>query len=410
MSEHGDVPEDRIQFHLAGHADHITKMIAGPRAPPAFLIDGEQNSEKTTLMNMINGRLGSTAETITVNGWTFEKGTALASLLCLAREHIPAGVIRQYGMANPFSYAVLVGAANMEKADAVSRLKELSPGTVDMEAVLSGAAGKKLVIFIDDLDVYDTENTLGVLESAGLLLSTGNVIVVAAADMGAARSHWEAKYGKSDYSWPIRVGEMFHQVSIPPMSEEEMARYIISIYPVSDRRAAELARMLPRSPGKARAAVKLASHVIRALGISVSDPARREMIYATMAIFSVRAIGGCLERMTLYHRRDFVYAAWLCSSYGSHSEFKDALLKTRGWHLPVPGSGVPAVSMDLATASMLRMIRTCSADPRVFRILQQYGLRIRDCTGIGQDTCISALNWRLLEPVLEIFNEAARVA
>ena len=410
MSSHAGVQEDRIQFHFAEHADRITKMITGPRAPPAVLIEGEQDSGKTTLMKMIKRRLDGTAETILLDGTIFEKGNALASLLCLVRDHIPAGVIRQYSMANPFSYAVLIGAANMEKADAVSHLEELSPGTVDMGAVLSGAAGKKLVIFIDDLDVYDTENALGVLESAGLLLAARNVTVVAAADMGAARSHWEAKYGKSDYSWPIRVGGMFHQVSIPPWSEEEMARYIISIYPVSDRRAAELARMLPRSPGKARAAVKLVSHVIRTLGISVYDTACRDMIYATMAIFSARDIGRDLERMTLYHRRDFVYAAWLCSSYGSHGEFKDALLKTRGYHLPVPGSGVPAVSTDLATSPMLRMIRMCSADPRVFRILQQYGLRIRDCTGIGQDTCISALNWRLLEPVLAIFNEVARVA
>ena len=85
----------------------------------------------------------------------------------------------------------------MTKKEATAHFDRAISGTKEIEGILKETVGKKLVIFIDDLDRCSMENTLAMLESMKLFLMVDNVIAVVAVDMEKIESAWGVKYGRA---------------------------------------------------------------------------------------------------------------------------------------------------------------------------------------------------------------------
>ena len=228
------------------------------------------------------------------------------------------------------------------------------------------------------------DNMLSMLESIKLFFSVKNIIVVLAVDMEKIKSAWGARYEKDPWEGSGYVDKLFQmKLPIPNKSRLQMKGYIESLATSYKSRAKDLADLLPSNPRK----VKLALNFIHSTGLDMGNvdqgSERFRKIYAAIAWFSARDANGKLEVLVRRSPRDFVSLAWLCSSYQGHLAFKKYVetipRKT--------GSGSPSfmgedntlvVTAEFVTEPLLEMVSMCSADPELFRILQQYGLRIRN--------------------------------
>ena len=116
--------------------------------------------------------------------------------------------------------------------------------------------GKRLIIFIDDLDRCNASNILELLETIKNVLGIGNLIFCITVDMKQIERAWELRYssdmGKIESKEYIE--KLFPVVfSLPPKTDDDVGNYIDSLVPIDDKYAklrSHLIKSLTSNPRK----------------------------------------------------------------------------------------------------------------------------------------------------------------
>jgi KAP family P-loop domain len=221
-----DDPDDHPGLGFDGYADAITEIITHSRAEFAVGVFGRWGSGKTTLMRAIARRLAADKKIVPVwfAAWRYEKEPNLIlPLIDLLREALenedtnPASLPRKaatlVGQAGQAFLQGLQLSANLPGVSATftpgQMIEEIKAGR-NGPAALSlyhegfqmlseaieglSAGGKRVVIFIDDLDRCMPANALDVLESMKVFFDVEGCVFVVGLDQDIAEKAVAVKY------------------------------------------------------------------------------------------------------------------------------------------------------------------------------------------------------------------------
>ena len=237
MSLLSDEPaESHLFFDFKTHAKRVSDMLRSDRTPTPFAvaIHGEWGSGKTTLLNLIEKSVGNSMQVIRFNAWEHESSSIVASLLWRIREALHERNIDTRALhARILSLATDIALrkmANMTKHEAESHFKSEYEAPKSVKEVLEEVtAGRKIAIFIDDLDRCTADNVLSVLESVKTVFGASNVKIVMAIDMVKVERAWELRYNSSVGKMEGRehTEKMFSlKLALPPKSREQLAAFV----------------------------------------------------------------------------------------------------------------------------------------------------------------------------------------
>lgn len=211
-------------FEVKKYIDALSKFIEECDTPMTIAVQGDWGSGKTSIMNMVKNDLGDKVHPLWFNTWQFSKfnmdDKLSFSLLLTLADQLDQLASKSGGKKElktfmaTFVWKILsytadvVGASKMaedafkiaEKMatpeyetlfSAITSLKEYFQKTINQIA----KDGKKIVIFIDDLDRLEPLRALDVLEVLKLFLDCENCVYVLAIDYGVVSKGVNKKYG-----------------------------------------------------------------------------------------------------------------------------------------------------------------------------------------------------------------------
>lgn len=387
-----DTPEEgKIRFGFENQAEAVTDLLLDePPTPFAIVIDGEWGSGKTTLLRMIkrilNDRDGS-IKMIEFNAWQYERIDLFTSLLCLIRDQFPDNKRIAASIASLAADIILRKTVGMSKKEATAHFDRAVSGTKEIEGILKETVGEKLVIFIDDLDRCSMENTLAMLESMKLFLMVDNVIAVVAVDMEKIESAWGAKYGRAakDGTGAGYVEKLFQlKLAVPHKRRDDLVEYVRQMAPPVAGIAEYLVDILPSNPRKMKLALNFLCLARMSSWTDRGSRERLKWMHALMAWFAVQDGHRRLAGMVKDSPENFVYLSYHCSKCETHLDFRKSMenilkeRKTQTIADAIKRRGHMHIPSNLITEPLLDMADMCSEDHGIFRISQQFGLKIRE--------------------------------
>lgn len=213
-------------FEVKKYIGALSKFIEGCDTPMTIAVQGDWGSGKTSIMNMVKNDLADKVHPIWFNTWQFSKFNmddklSFSLLLTLAdqlEKLLPESDTESKknlkAFVSTFAWKILsysadaVGASRISEDASKMAEKMMTPeqdtpfsGITDLKEHfqktinLIAKDGKKIVIFIDDLDRLEPSRALDVLEVLKLFLDCEKCVYVLAIDYGVVTRGVKEKYG-----------------------------------------------------------------------------------------------------------------------------------------------------------------------------------------------------------------------
>lgn len=212
------------RFEVKNYIEALSNFIQECDTPMTIAVQGDWGSGKTSIMNMVKNHLKNQVIPIWFNTWQFSKFNmddklSFSLLLTLAAEldkRSPPSPHKKnlISIVSTFAWKILsysadaVGASKISEdasqmAEKFSAPEDTSPfvSIINLKNHFQESineitkTGKKIVIFIDDLDRLEPMRALDVLEVLKLFLDCQNCVYVLAIDYGVVTRGVKEKYG-----------------------------------------------------------------------------------------------------------------------------------------------------------------------------------------------------------------------
>lgn len=218
--------KDNDTFNVEQYIEALSKFVQECDTPMTIAVQGDWGSGKTSIMNMVKNDLGDKVHPIWFNTWQFSKFNmddklSFSLLLTLAdqlEKLLPESDTESKknlkAFVSTFAWKILsygadaVGASRISEDASKMAEKMMTPeydtpfsGIMDLKEHFQNTInliakdGKKIVIFIDDLDRLEPSRALDVLEVLKLFLDCENCVYVLAIDYGVVTRGVKEKYG-----------------------------------------------------------------------------------------------------------------------------------------------------------------------------------------------------------------------
>ena len=354
----GDNPElENLQFNFSTYGEQLARYITSKDLPTPLTIglNGEWGSGKTTLIKTIQQNIDKTRNSadcpdtiyLDFNAWAAEKTDVVVSLFqgiseFLCREQCTESQIKKFRESWIPLFADIAlrrWGGGMTYDDVKKHFKKPPPSVKDISDQISGMlGGKRLIIFIDDLDRCNASNILELLETIKNVLGIGNLIFCITVDMKQIERAWELRYssdmGKIESKEYIE--KLFPMVfSLPPKTGDDVGNYIDSLVPIDDKYAKlrlHLIKSLTSNPRKIKRMLNIIFFLIQNYDLdNCYDHPESSTITECQLHFSLiitwvsltinhRKISGILQT----EPSAFIPVVLLVAAYDSFTEFKDA--------------------------------------------------------------------------------------
>lgn len=259
-----DMPVESIQYDYFGLKKYVLGMSAFVRncdTPTTIAVQGDWGSGKTSMLNMVREELGDQVLSIWFNTWQFSKFSmddkltlSLLGNLNMALERAAPEHDRQENRVKDvlavlkkssiraISYAIdFAGAQNLatdiaehgeaksapepDAVEALSCLKEVFQSRIDR---IYEQTGKRIVVFIDDLDRLEPARAVELMEVLKLFLDCEHCVYVLAIDYGVVSRGICEKYGEE---FGLKQGKKFFDkiIQVPffiPVEKYNIDQYL----------------------------------------------------------------------------------------------------------------------------------------------------------------------------------------
>lgn len=259
-----DMPVESIQYDYFGLKKYVQGMAAFVKScdtPTTIAVQGDWGSGKTSMLNMVREELGDQVLSIWFNTWQFSKfnmddkltlsllGNLNMALEKVAPEHESQenkvkdvlAVLKKYSI-RAVSYAIdFMGLQNLA-TDIAARGEEISAQEQDVVEALSclkevfqskinriyERTGKRIVVFIDDLDRLEPARAVELMEVLKLFLDCEHCVYTLAIDYGVVSRGICEKYGEE---FGLKQGKKFFDkiIQVPffiPVEKYNIDRYL----------------------------------------------------------------------------------------------------------------------------------------------------------------------------------------
>ena len=276
------------QFNFSTHGKQLARYITSKDLPTPLTIglNGEWGSGKTTMIEIIQQNIAKISDDsdyedttcINFNAWAAEKTDILTSLFqkisgFLDTEQSSRSRIKKFD--NPWitlcaDIALRKLMVGMTYKDAKKHFKKPSPSVEDISKQIEDLlGGKRLVIFIDDLDRCNASNILELLETIKNVLGAKNLIFCITVDMKQIERAWELRY-KSDLV-KIESKEYIEKLfpiifSLPPKTYDDVGSYhdsLVTLNDEHDKLRTHLVESLTSNPRKIKRMLNIIFFIIQ---------------------------------------------------------------------------------------------------------------------------------------------------
>lgn len=385
-----DPEEENIQFNFEKQAENIVVFLTNPNVPWPFTIGihGEWGSGKTTLLKIIKKKLTdkkTNLKMIEFSAWEYEKIDIFASLLqCIEHEFNNRNKTLRDAILSFGADIFLRNMISMSKNEAIAHFKSLIEKRKTFRSKLNKLVDDKLVIFIDDLDRCEPENTLSMLENIKFFLTIKNIVIVIAVDMDKIERSWELKYGSIDAKTIGRdhAEKMFQlKISVPHKSEDDLNKYVQHMAAsIRGHHIEHFVKSMPSNPRKMKLALNLIYFVLNSSrNLQLDQKVNPDMYLHTLITWisimsNHRSIAEIAEKYPSY----LVYAAFICSRFKHLSKFKKVMISNAGNTNGLMAGQYAVIDNDFMNSSILRILEIATDDDQAaFRTLRSYGIQFR---------------------------------
>lgn len=242
-------------FDINKYIDGLTKFISVCNTPMTISIQGSWGTGKTSIMQIIRGKLSSKIQTVWFNTWQFSQFNMEDKLpLVMLSKLVSAVADSKSEQAKEMVKRVFEGISRIAVSYATggatsgAEIKELFSqdfiGQLDslkesFQSLVNQRAGKdgRVVIFVDDLDRLEPRKAVELLEVLKLFLDCENCVFVLAIDYDVVCRGVEAKYGKlsDEKTANENKGKSFFDkiIQVPfkmPVAEYNIQNYILKCF------------------------------------------------------------------------------------------------------------------------------------------------------------------------------------
>lgn len=387
-----DEPEkDNIQFDFSRHAKYIAESLTEEKMPTPFaiVIHGEWGSGKTTFLKHIMENLkikDESLKTIEFDAWKYERTDIFAALLRKINKEFGGKdwdvkkSIARFGLD-----ALLRRTINMTEKEVRSHFDNMMEEIDTVRDKVSKVVTEKLVIFIDDLDRCNVENTLSMLEDIKLFLTIDNIIVVVALDMDKVEKAWELQYDNSGAKMVGRdhTEKMFQlKIPVPPKSDFDIKHYIDGIVGKLDNKTMEFfANILPPNPRKIKLALNSLYLALKSeRGSSrVSKMTEKQYIRSIMIWIVIANNHREIAKIAKISSSYLVQAAFICYKFETMSKFQQSIQEyARAYdngearHLEYKRDTI--IAAKFMSFSLLKILKiVADGNQTLFQTLKHYG-------------------------------------
>ena len=253
------------QFNFSTYGKQLARYIASKDLPTPLTIglNGEWGSGKTTMIKIIQRNVANISgdsdyedtTCINFNAWAAEKTDIVTSLFQKISGFLDTKQFNRSWMRkikkpriekfnNPWmtlcaDIALRELMIGMTYENVKDHFKKPPPSIEDISKQIEDLlGGKRLVIFIDDLDRCNASNILELLETIKNVLGAKNLIFCITVDMKQIERAWELRY-KSDLV-KIESKEYIEKLfpiifSLPPKTDDDVGSYHDSLVALNDK-------------------------------------------------------------------------------------------------------------------------------------------------------------------------------
>ena len=269
-----DDPElENLQFDFSTYGEQLARYMTSKDLPLPLTIglNGEWGSGKTTLIKTIQQNIDKTRNStkhpdtiyFDFNAWAAEKTDVVVSLfqgisesLC-SEQHTESQIKKFKESWVPLlaDIALRKWGGGMTYRDAKKHLRKLPSSAKDISDQISDMlGGRRLIVFIDDLDRCNASNILELLEIIKNVLDAKNLIFCITVDMKQIERAWELRYNSDLVKIESKeyIEKLFPVIfSLPPKTDDDIGNYIGSLVPIDeehDKLRLHLIESLTRNP------------------------------------------------------------------------------------------------------------------------------------------------------------------
>jgi len=349
-----DLPESGdLRFDFSRYSKELANYLTSDVLPTPLTIglNGEWGSGKTTMIKAVQKNIdeinakndGSGAHVCTeyleFNAWEAEKTDVVLSLYegisrmkrtgDQSRESAKKDLAKS--LAVLFADMALRRHGSITYEEAKKHLKRRITSETISDQV-SKTIGKRLVVFIDDLDRCDASNVLGLLETIKNILNIKNLVFLITVDIQKIERAWELRYNRDEgrLEGQEHIEKLFPVIfSLPNKNDAEVGGYVDHLVKLDDeyeKLRAHLAKSLTNNPRKIKRMLNLIFFIIQNYDlkdIDVSegrDPMQESQLHFAFVITWValttghRKISKILQRQpsaiiplaVLFHKLDYL--------------------------------------------------------------------------------------------------------
>lgn len=229
--------------------------------PLSIAINGDWGSGKTSVVNTLARQLPNDRFIkVFFEPWRYENSDPPLALISTIINTLNKNSMQKISKnilllaANTFSSKYLNQDIN-DVADFITgKVKGVESFSKELEKVIKNnrEGNQKLIIFIDDLDRCDVENTLLILSIMKLFLEIENCICIAAVDFNRLQQAWKAKYQVTDEDDKGKeyLEKIFQiKVSLPKPTSDQVKEFVEELVPdMPDELLALFAEIGPKNP------------------------------------------------------------------------------------------------------------------------------------------------------------------
>ena len=254
----GDIPTSKnLQFNFSTYGAQIASYIINRDLPTPLTIglNGEWGSGKTTMMKTVQQNISTMNNDanckdimyIDFNAWAAEKTDIVVSLFqeiskSLQTEQCNRSQIKEFtGLWASLlaDIALRKWGGGMTYKEAKEHFKKPPPSIKDISKQISDMLrGKRLIIFIDDLDRCNASNILELLETIKNVLGIDDLIFCITVDMKQIERAWELQYNSNTGKIEGKeyIEKLFPVVfSLPPKTDDDVGDYLDSLVTLNEK-------------------------------------------------------------------------------------------------------------------------------------------------------------------------------
>jgi len=284
-----DLPESEdLRFDFSRYGWDLANYLTSDVLPTPLTIglNGEWGSGKTTMIKAvqknideINAENGGGAhvhtEYLEFNAWEAEKTDVVLSLYekiscikCSDSKRRKSSKKFAKSLAVLFADMALRRYGRITYEDAKKHIdRQITSKTISNQ--VSEIIGKRLVVFIDDLDRCDASNILGLLETIKNILNIQNLVFLITVDIQKIERAWELRYntGAGGLEGQEHIEKLFPVIfSLPSKSDDEVGSYVDHLVRLDDeygKLRTHLAKSLTNNPRKIKRMLNLTFFIIQ---------------------------------------------------------------------------------------------------------------------------------------------------